>query len=75
MSSNKHVSDLRYVLVSSGAVTRSGVIHLGSYTVRTFHLTLDMVMYPVSTLVIWHVDTSGNMVTHRITFPVFQVTF
>ena len=72
MSSNKHVTELRYMLVSSGAVTSSGTIQLGSYSVRTFHLPMSMEMYPVSTLVVWHVDSLGKLVSHHITFPVFS---
>ena len=72
MSSNKHVAELRYMLVSSGAVTKSGTIQLGSYSVRTFHLPMSIEMYPVSTLLVWHVDSLGKMVSHHITFPVFS---
>ena len=73
MSSNKHVAELRYMLVSSGTVTNSGTIHLGSYSVRTFHLPMTMEMYPVSNLVVWHVDSLGKLVSHHITFPVFSI--
>ena len=72
MSSNNHVPELRYLLVSSGAVTNSGTIHLGSYSVRTFHLLLTKEMYPVSTLMVWCLDTHGRLIAQHITFPVFE---
>ena len=74
MSSNNHVPELRYLLVSSGAVTNSGTIHLGSYSVRTFHLLLTKEMYPVSTLLVWCLDTHGRLITQHITFPVFETS-
>ena len=65
---------MRYMLVSGGAVTNSGAIHLGSYSVRTFHLLLTKEMYPVSTLVVWCLDTQGILIAQHITFPVFETS-
>ena len=59
-------------MVSSGAVTRGGVISLGEYSVRTFHIIMTREMFPVSTLVLWSVDLLGHITSHQLTFPVYK---
>ena len=59
-------------MVSSGAVTRGGVISLGEYSVRTFHIIMTREMFPVSTLVLWSVDHLGHITSHQLTFPVYK---
>ena len=72
MRSNKQVEELRYMMVSSGAVSNSGIINLGGYSVRTFHISMTQEMYPVSTLVVWSLDPMGKMAVQQLTFPVFK---
>ena len=40
MSSNVRVAEVRYLVLSSGAVVRSGLVQLGAYTVRSLPLPL-----------------------------------
>ena len=75
VSSNKHVSELKWLLVSSGHVTGSGSVDLQSWRTRSWHLALTTDMYPVSTLIVWHIDIRGKMLAEKLTFPVFQVIF
>ena len=71
VGSNEEVRLLHYVLLSAGRVTETGSLHLGSYNIRTFHLTLNSSMVPLASLVVWTTDTSGNIPTQFINIPVY----
>ena len=71
VGSNEEVRLLHYVLLSAGRVTETGSLHLGSYNLRTFHLSLNSSMVPLATLLVWATDNTGNIITQYINFPVF----
>ena len=69
--SNREVRLVHYIVLSGGRVTQTGSLHLGSYNIRTFSLSLNSSMVPLASLVVWTTDTSGNILTHFINIPVF----
>ena len=68
--SNQEVRLVHYSLLSAGRVTETGSLHLGSYNIRTFHLTLNSSMVPLASLVVWTTTTAGQILTQYINIPV-----
>ena len=69
--SNQEVRLVHYLVLSAGRVTETGSLHLGSYNIRTFSLSINSSMVPLASLVAWTTDTSGNILTHFINIPVY----
>ena len=70
--SNKYVEHLNYVIINSGSVLASNTVKLAPYNMRTFHLLVRKEMAPLSTLLVWHVDSVGYVVAQSLPFPVYN---
>ena len=68
--SNKHVDGLNYVISNSGKMLESSTIKLAPYSMRTFHVLVTQEMAPVSSIMVWHVDSAGYVVVQSLHFPV-----
>ena len=68
--SNKYVEHLNYVISNSGKVLESSSIRLAPYNMRTFHVLVTKEMAPLTTLLVWHMDSAGYVVAQSLPFPV-----
>ena len=68
--SNKYVHHLNYVITNNGKVLESSTIKLAPHNIRTFHVQGREEMVPLATIMVWHLDTVGNLTTQSLSFPV-----
>lgn len=66
---NYYIEKFNYLIISKGIVLLTGDEVMES-SICTMAVTLSAEMAPVATIVIWHVENSGDVTTDSLTFPV-----
>lgn len=69
VQSNFYVDQFHYIVMSKGIVLTTGQEQLKN-GVHTMAITLSAEMAPVSTVVVWHIGSFGQIVADSLTFPV-----